>query len=364
MSTIYATQTDTRLQTTRKPYRVLMVTGVYPKEESPHKGTFIKSQVDSLLAEGLQVEVIHPKPGSPPFRYASAALQVFLKTLTRHYDIVHGHYGLWCLATRLQWSTPVVASFLGDDLLGTVTEDKWCRRISTLVVHVSRWLSHRVDAVIVKSEGMKKKVPVQENVYVIPNGVDFEKFHPIPRAEARAALGWDQDRNYILFCNDPKIRVKNFPLAQAVIERLHERGIPAELVVANGIPHAKVMLYMNASNALILPSFAEGSPNVVKEAMACNIPVVASDVGDVAEVISRTDGCSVCPLDPDAFAEGLVAALQHGPTTGRIDIGHLESSAIAKQIMAVYDQVVSKKKVRDRKAELALEGGGLHAKNQ
>lgn len=374
MSTTYAEQIDPASQTAKKPYRVLMVTGVYPTEQAPHKGTFIKSQVDSLIAAGLEVEVIHPKPGPVPLRYASATLQVFLKTLTRRFDIVHGHYGQWCLFARMQWTTPVVVSFLGDDLLGTVNAEGGYSKMSALIVGMSRWLCRRVDAVIVKSEGMKKSTSC-DNVFVIPNGVDFEMFHPIPRAEARAALGWDPDRNYILFCNDPKIPVKNFQLAQAAIERLQARGISAELVIANGISHAKVVLYMNASNAVILTSIAEGSPNVVKEAMACNIPVVASNVGDVAEVIGRTQGCSVCPLDPEAFAKGLAAAIEYaGPTTGRSDINHLESSVIAQRVLAIYDQVVRLRRATIKaikphhprpygQSGQTLERGGLHGKN-
>src|SRR5438477_8978526 len=107
-------------QASEKPIRVLMVTGVYPTEQSPHAGTYIKSQVDSLIAAGLEVEVIHPKPGPVSLRYARAIAQVFLKTLTGRFDVVHGHYGLWCLTARMQWTTPVVASFLGSDLLGVV----------------------------------------------------------------------------------------------------------------------------------------------------------------------------------------------------------------------------------------------------
>jgi glycosyltransferase involved in cell wall biosynthesis len=364
MSASYATLADSRTQATKKTHKVLMVTGIYPTEQSPHKGTFIKSQVDSLIAEGLEVEVIHPAPGPVPLRYVWATMQVFLKTLTGQVDIVHGHYGLWCLVARMQWNTPVVASFLGDDLLGTVMGDGTYSSKGAFVVHVSSWLSRRVDAVIVKSERMKKRALTGATVFVIPNGVDFELFRPMPRTQARAELGWDQDRYYVLFCNDPEIPVKNFPLAQAAIERLKGRGISAELVVANGISHAKVVQYMNASNALILPSFAEGSPNVVKEAMACNIPVVASDVGDVSEVIGRTCGCSICALDPEAFAEGLEEALRHTePTTGRADISHLENSVIAKRIIGVYDQVLSKK-AKGKKTQFALEKDGIYGKSQ
>jgi len=199
---------------------------------------------------------------------------------------------------------------------------------------------------------MKKAAP-EGNIFVIPNGVDFELFHPIPRAEARAALGWDQDYCYVLFGNDPKIPVKNFPLAQAAIERLHSRGVSAKLIVANGLPQAKLVQYINASNALILSSVAEGSPNIVKETMACNVPVVSTDVGDVSQVIGCTKGCRVCPHDPDALATALEQALRHTePTTGRTDIMHLDRSVIAKQVIAVYEQVINKKAKGEREPSL------------
>ena len=352
---------DLKSQTTKKPFRVLMVMGVYPTEKLPHAGTFIKSQVESLITAGIEVEIIHPKPGPVPLRYVSAILQTFLKTLTGRFDIVHGHYGLWCLVARLQWTTPVIASFLGDDLLGTVTADGGYSTKGALVAGISRWLCHHVDAVIVKSEGMKKAASASEdNIFIIPNGVDFELFRPIPRAQARAALGWDQDRYYVLFGNSPQIPAKNFPLAQAAIERLRARGIPAELVVANDLRQTTVVQYINASNALIFPSISEGSPNIVKETMACNVPVVSTNVGDVLEVIGHTKGCKVCPSDAEALAAALEEALLHTqPTTGRTDIAHLERSVVAGQVIAVYEQARSK---RQRKHFLLLGGRSLWEK--
>ncbi|HEX8036878.1 MAG TPA: glycosyltransferase [Ktedonobacterales bacterium] len=323
-------------QMDRGPLRVLTVSGIYPTEERPHSGTYIKSQVDSLVEAGLEIEVLHPGHGPALLRYVSAAARVFSKTLTGSFDVVHGHYGLWCLVARLQWTTPVVASFLGSDLLGDPTATGGDTRKSTLVAHISRWLARRVDAVIVKSEQMRMLMPA-ENVFVIPNGVDFMLFKPLPRAQARAALGLDPDRYYVLFANDPAIPVKDFPLAQMAIERLRARGVAVELVVANGMANAAVPLYINASNALLLTSKHEGSPNVVKEAMACNIPVVSTDVGDVAQVIGRTAGCAVCQRDPDTLAEALNAALLYPTaTTGRADIAHLERSVVARHVIATY----------------------------
>ena len=355
--------TNSEQHVDKKPFRILMVTGIYPTEQRPHSGTFVKAQVDSLVAAGHEVEIIHPKPGPVALRYVSATLQIFFKTFTGRFDVVHGHYGLWCLASRLQWTTPVVADYLGDDLLGTVTASGGYSKKAAFVIRVSRWLCHHVDAVIVKSEQMKRAAS-GGNIHIIIDGTNFDLFHPIPRPEARARLGWDQDRYYVVFANNPQIPVKNFALAQAAIERLKERGIEAELKVANGLPQTKVVEYINASNALILPSVAEGSPNVVREAMACNVPVVASNVGDVAQVIEQTKGCRVCSFDPDAFADGLEEALRHTePTTGRADTAHMSSVCMGQRLVALYEQI-TRKKARGPKAHLALEREGAHGKSQ
>jgi teichuronic acid biosynthesis glycosyltransferase TuaC len=351
--------TNSNLQTLRKPMRVLMVTGIYPTEERPHSGTFIKSQIDSLITAGIEIEIIHPKPGPVLLRYVTAIRQVFLKTLKGRFDIVHGHYGLWCLVARLQWTTPVVASFLGSDLLGDVTTDGYSK-FGESVIAIGRWLCRRVDAVIVKSEEMKKRVQ-EGNIFVVPNGVDFELFRPIPRAEVRAALGWEQDQYYVLFAANPRDPRKNFPLAQAIIECLNNRGTSVQLVVANGLPQTQVVQYINASNALILPSIHEGSPNIVKETMACNVPVVSVDVGDVTEVIGHTKGCKVCQRDVEELASALQEALQdEGPTTGRYDIAHLECSVVANRLIAVYEQVIRKKA---NTMLLYFEGEEVHGKD-
>lgn len=322
--------------TSSRPLHVLMVTGAYPTTEQPYSGAFIKDQADSLIAEGVQVDVIHPRPGFTPLRYASALCQVFFRTWTGTYDVVHGHYGLWCLVARMQWRTPAVASFLGSDLLSATNTLQQEGRKHARVARLSQWLARSMDAVIVKSDEMRQLVP-SVNAFVIPNGVNFELFRPIPRAEARAALGWNPEGLYVLFGNDPQRPVKDYPLAQAAVERVRARGVPLELMVASGLPHDKIPWHMNASNVLLLTSVFEGSPNVVKEAMACNLPVVATNVGDVAQVIGRTEGCSVCPRDADALADALQRALRHDtPTTGRADIAHLDRSRVARQIIDVY----------------------------
>jgi teichuronic acid biosynthesis glycosyltransferase TuaC len=320
-----------------------MVTGIYPTEARPHSGTFIQTLVDSLRAAGVEVEVIHPAPGPVLWRYLTAIFQLFRKIWQGNFDIVHGHYGQWCLFARLQWKVPVVAAFLGDDLLGTVTARGGYSKQGAIIVRLSRWLCRHVDAALVKSKQMWDAAG-HPSAHIIADGIDFELFKPMERARLRDELGWRQDGFYLLFGNNPAIPVKNVRLARAAVACLAKAGIQAELIVASGLPQSQLVRYMNACNAVLLPSYAEGSPNIVKEAMACNIPVVATDVGDVAELIWGTQGCSLCAAEPAAFASGILRALQHsGPTTGRQDIAHLEASLVARRTIAVYQQILAKK---------------------
>lgn len=333
-------------QRANKPLRVLMVTGVYPTEVRPHAGTFIKTLVEALTTAGVKVEMIHPPPGPVFWRYLTAIFQVWRQTWRGNIDIIHGHYGQWCLFARLQWKVPVVAAFLGDDLLGTITARGSYTLKGALIVRLGRWLCRHVDMALVKSEQMRTAAG-HSDVQVIPDGVDFALFRPLERTRARAKLGWKQDGYYVLFGNNPAIPVKNVHLARSSLAYLAQQGVKAELIIANGLPQAQLVYYINACNAVILPSRAEGAPNIVKEAMACNVPVVTTDVGDVANVIGHTQGCSICPPDPAAFALGLLHAFQHSePTTGRKDIAHLEVSIIAQQMIAMYREILARRPTR------------------
>jgi teichuronic acid biosynthesis glycosyltransferase TuaC len=325
------------------PLRILMVTGIYPTDRRPDKGTFIESDVVALRDAGHSVDVVHPRPDLPrPVRYLSTAARVLWKTVTKRYDVVHGHYGLWCAVARLYWRAPLVCSFLGDDVLGTPSGDGRHSWKGEVVRRLAPLLGRLARAVVVQSPEMKRRLPaIEDRLRVVPGGVDFSQFRPMPRAEARQALGWDPDRPHVLFCADPRIPVKNFTLARQAVETLIRSGIEAELVVLHGLPHDQIPVRMNASNALLVASIHEGSPTVVKEAMACNVPVVSTDVGDVRDVVGRTDGCSVCAPDARDLAEGLARAVcRREPTSGREDMRHLDNRIAIQRLIAVYRDVV------------------------
>jgi glycosyltransferase involved in cell wall biosynthesis len=236
----------------------------------------------------------------------------------------------------------VVVTYHGDDILGTVDEGGRQRWFSAPVVAAGRLLADVVDAVIVQSAAMAARLR-RADVHVIPHEVDFEVFRPTDRDDARRLLGLAAERRYVLFASPPHIAVKRYPLAQAAVERLRD----VELLVVHNEPQDRLALYMSACDALVFPSFQEGSPNIVKQAMACNLPIVATDVGDVRDVIDGTPWCFVSEPDAAAFAARLGEIVSvRARTDGRERIGHLGCETVARRVVGVYERVLERAPAR------------------
>lgn len=297
-------------------------------------------QIESMRGLGVQMTVLGIK-GIPKIKYLRAmfALQAVLPSI----DIVHAHYGYCGWVARTQLRRPVVISFMGDDLLGTPDANGRISRWSALMVKANRLLSRTADAVIVKSAEMANVVAPVE-AHVIPNGVDLQAFRPIDRAEARQALGWHPRALYLLFPGNPGNPRKGFPLAQAASEAASRLlGAPVKLVPLWGVLPEAAPVYMNACDAMLMTSFIEGSPNVVKEAMACNTRVVSVSVGDVPELIAGIRGYRLCPRDPESMARSLISALaETEPIEGRAAVirKRLDLASVAQSVLGIYEMVL------------------------
>jgi glycosyltransferase involved in cell wall biosynthesis len=255
-------------------------------------------------------------------------------------DVVHAHYSYPGIISLLQRAAPVVVTFHGDDALGTVTPGGGTSLVSRLaVVPSSRLLARAVAAVVVQTEAMRRALG-RPDAHVIPCEVDFEVFYPTDRTEARRRLGLDASRPYLLFAADPAIPVKNFPLARAVADSVRRAVPAAELLVVHREPQPRLALFMNAADVLLFPSYQEGSPNVVKQALACDLPVVAADVGDVATVVGDAPHCHVGRRDLDELAAAVRAALTaRARTAGTGRVQRFASSVVAAQLIEVYRSV-------------------------
>jgi glycosyltransferase involved in cell wall biosynthesis len=223
-------------------------------------------------------------------------------------------------------------------------------RLSGIQKRVSRIVARRADACIVVSEHMKKNLPAPVEAQVIPSGIDFQFFKPVPQKEARKRLGLPLDERLVLFVGRPTQARKRFELSKRAVEILNER-LAARLIVGWRIPHADIPLYMSAADALIFTSMQEGSPNVVKEALACNLPVVSVAVGDVAERIREIEGCELCVDErPETIAAALERVLKRKQRIkGREAVRNLDENLITKSVINIYQSVLQNQRVSENR---------------
>lgn len=324
--------------------KVLMVTNMYPTPDNPAYGIFVKTQIASIASEGVEVDTLFINGKSSTFNYLRGIFQLHSYLRRKDYDLIHAHYGMSGIVARLQFRLPVLVSFCGDDLLGTPSKLKGLTIKSRIVACFSQILSLVVDHSIVKSRQMLHALKFQRakmNSSIIPNGVDFAYFGPLPQAGMREELGLSPKKKYVLFPHTPYERRKRIDLAENAVSIFKQTSKEdVELIVLFHKGQEVVAKFMNAADCLLLTSDWEGSPNVVKEAMACNLPIVSVDCGDVKEVIEKTKGCYIADRDPIDIAKKLSLVLTSPfRTNGRDHIQHLEIHTIAKKIIDLYNQI-------------------------
>ncbi|MBB3021691.1 glycosyltransferase involved in cell wall biosynthesis [Microvirga lupini] len=336
--------------------RVLAITNMYPSAERPGWGSFVRSQVESLRNAGVDVDVLVIEGYRSKLEYLKAISRMRRMLRECRYDLIHAHYGLSGLVARFQFSIPIIVSFCGDDLYGH-SDPKGRARLSSLpFAWIHRQLSRFVDASVVKSKAMNALLP-RPNATVISNGVDMEMFRPLEKQACREELSLDPDRTYILFPYAPDRPRKNFSALKEAVDGLRaqspERLI--EILTIAGEPQHRIPLYMNAADVLVLPSFWEGSPNAVKEAMACNMKVVASDVGDVRERLDGVPGTAICGTDPTSIAAAISTALDDNRDGSRREaVAELDIGRVADQVIAVYSAVLRRAR-KDRGVLMIVE---------
>jgi glycosyltransferase involved in cell wall biosynthesis len=305
---------------------------------------FIRSQGDSLAQEGVDVSYF-PIQGKGMLNYLKNVGPLRKHLKNNPVDVIHAHYSLcgW-VAVLAAGRIPVVMSFMGDDLFGSHVGLHQLKFKSWLITFLSKAIQPFVQAIICKSPKMVEAVSRKNVTHLIPNGVRLDQFKLYDKG-LRKELGLDKEKKYVLFLGDPSDHNKNVALVESALEILNLPDV--ELLIRYKVSHDAVVKYLNVADVFTLCSFSEGSPNVVKEAMACNCPMVVTDAGDAAWIVGDTPGCYVSPsYDPEDFAKKLRLALQysekHGRTQGREQILALglDSLNIAGKVIAIYDKIL------------------------
>lgn len=333
--------------------RVLHVCPELPTQDCPGSMAPAARQIDSLSKLGVQTQVIDMR-GIPKLKYLIAIPKI--RRAAREVDVIHSHFGYcgWLsrLSTLAMRSRPrLVMSFMGDDLLGTPKADGTLEWPSRVQAWINKHFARRFDQVIVKSQEMAGKIAPCDCT-VIANGVDMDTFKPMSSTEARSRLNLPTGRKLVLFPGNPENPRKGHLLATAAVEvAARDLGEPIDLVPLWNIDPADVAVYMNACDVMLMVSLIEGSPNVVKEALSCDVPVIGVEVGDVPQMLDGISGCSVCPRDPDVIGRALVQQLQNPVTCdGRqvlLERG-LDLESVARSVRSIYDAARSSQPIRKK----------------
>lgn len=305
----------------------------------------IKNQGESLRNTGIELEYFVVS-GRGWKSYIKSIKPLRKKIQECGYDVVHAHYS-WCAyltgIAMVGLRVPIVVSLMGNDIL----DHWWYPVLARIVARCKPW-----NAVIVKSHEMKTRVGISRAI-VVPNGVNMERFKEEPKEKCQGILGWDSAKAHVLFPARREDTRKNWPLAYGAIELLNKRIDnktfnvghldSIELHEMNGVKNENTPILYNAADAAVLPSFYEGSANALKEAMACNCPIVTTDMGDCRERVEGCEGCYVAnTYEVGEFAELLEKALKHGKTKGRERLlaDGIADYQIAERLIKIYEQVI------------------------
>lgn len=327
----------------------MKVLWIIPGDGEGSSFIFSRRQIRKLQEMGVEGEVYFLKSRTNPFSLFRARKEV--KQIMKHLkpDIVHAHYGsINGLFTTCLKHPKTVITFQGSDLNTTVSESFLRNKITKLA---SRYSLKRTVANLTQSQALKDLIPSKYHYksHVIPLGVDEDVFTPMPRDKARATLAWNQQDLVVLFNgNNPKI--KRLDIASAAIELTRKQFPTTRLEVLSGaMDPEKIPLMLNASNVVLLCSDSEGSPTIIKEAMACNVPIVSNIVGDTEKRLTNVKGAILTTQDPQDIAKHLVEffrQVDNNPTYNLRESflsQHLSGTESCQKTIQVYKTILNSK---------------------
>jgi teichuronic acid biosynthesis glycosyltransferase TuaC len=306
--------------------RALVISNMRPDDAHPERGRFVRDQVQALRElSDVEVDLWEFPPGASAL---AGATRRSLRQIGRRFEIVHAHFSLSALP----------ALCLRGDVHGLTLHGTDVRHPRTRLV--TEAVLPRMDLIVAVSRALADELPAaaQARAEVIPCGVDLRRFRPIPRAEARAELGLPSESPYLLFPADPARPEKRFQLAEQLAKRA---GVP--LLTLGGVPPERVPLYVNAANAVLITSEAEGFGLAALEALSCDVPVLATDVGAHAELLAGVEGTLCARFEVETWSELLKrhTACENPRISGRPRAAEHSAQRMAARLAQVWRALLS-----------------------
>ncbi len=306
--------------------RALVVTNMYPTARHPARGSFVRDQVEALRRTGEVDVELFAFAGGGPAAYVRAAPAIRRRHGRERFDIVHAHFGLTAWPALAARADRRVVTLHGTDLAHPRS------RAITLAV------LRRYDLVAAVSDSLASTVPglaVRRPPAVLPMGVEMTRFFALPRAEARAALGLDQRGPYLLFPADPARPEKRYDRALQVAGE-------TPLLTLRDIDPGDVRLWINAANAVLVPSEREGFGLAALEALACDVPVLATPVGIAPEALGGVEGCWCGPFELESWRDALAGHLAAADprVEGRLRAERFSTERMADRVLEAWRGLV------------------------
>jgi teichuronic acid biosynthesis glycosyltransferase TuaC len=349
------TSSNTSFSSCRAPH-VLVVSNHWKVKENPTNGSiWVDRQVNALRKLGVQVSTFDVGTSHAPWNVLRKWRALRHEVRRIQPDLVHARYGSMVGMVSACSGVPSVITYAGSDLLigaGGVSKPR-----VMMSILLSNLASLRAAALICVSDELRRALWWRSNqAVIIPDGVDLEVFKPWPQEEARQKLGWNPKELVVLIDTKRDPVRKGLAEAQAAMEIVRSRFPHARLEVLHVSNPADMPIYCSAADLFLSASRREGSPNMVKEAMACNLPVVSTPVGDVPELLAQVDPSALVPREPRALAEAMLRLLEKpGRSNGREHCRSFNLDLIASRVLEVYQQVLNRTPEHARKLAVPLE---------
>jgi len=308
---------------------------------------FINITADGLRANGIDIQ----------FEYLGNLRAIRnilnsrrrLKQLQKYFDLVHVQYGsasAFVVGKAINM-IPKILTIRGNDwnLHSTSVDFHYFHtRLARLMTYCSL---NRYDCIIAVSNRLAQEIRRYTNkskVFVLPTPIDLKKFIPYDKDEARRMLGFsDFNQKWVLFnainLNDP---IKRFSLAQKAFALANKKMGNLRFCVANNVPHSLIPQFTSACDVILCTSETEGWPNSVKEALACNVPFVSTNVGDLSDIAREEPTCRICPPDPYILADNICDVLHsERPKNLRRFVAEMDVTVISKRLFFLYREILS-----------------------
>jgi len=312
-------------------------------------GVFMFTAAEGLKAIGVDVQLEYLGNLRSPLNIFEA--QKHVKKISKDFDLVHAQYGSACaIVTSAVKHCPKVLSLRGSDWnVHTASFGflYWHTRLAKLMTQLA---IEKYDLIIAVSNRMvldlQQKFPNVRTI-ALPSPINLDRFVPVDKKQARLLLGFpNNEGKWVLFTSENRnSSIKRYSLARQAVDLANMKEGNLKLRLASGLPHSEIPLFVAACDLILCTSENEGWPNSIKEALACNIPFVSTDVSDLLDIADKEPTCRICPPDAAVLAENICDVLSTARTENlRRHVIDMDIRTISERLLELYVDLVSRKR--------------------